>query len=183
MPSSAPDHTANAPSPARPFGHYALKRQLGKSELTTLWLAIDARTGLETMLSVPRVPPAGASGLGNWLLAARRAARLDHPNLARVADCGVHEQWPYVAVDRRVGVTLEERLTQHPLPVLDDATVWIESALRGLAFAHDAGLAHHDLQLHNIVINERGQASVMALGVAPFDAADIAHTDAAGATP
>jgi non-specific serine/threonine protein kinase len=183
MPSSAPDHTANAPSPARPFGHYALKRQLGKSELTMLWLAIDARTGLETMLSVPCVPPAGASGLGNWLLAARRAARLDHPNLARVADCGIHEQWPYVAVDRRVGFTLEERLTQHPLPVLDDATVWIESALRGLAFAHDAGLAHHDLQLHNIVINERGQASVMALGVGPFDAADVAHADVAGATP
>jgi len=180
---SAPDPTATAPSPSRPFGHYALQRQLGKSELTTLWLAIDTRTGLEVMLSVPRVPPAGTSGLGNWLLAARRAARLDHPNLVRVADCGVHEQWPYVAVDRRAGVTLEERLTQHPLPVLDDATVWIESALRGLAFAHDAGLAHHDLQLHHIVINERGQASVMALGVGPFDAADSAQADVAGATP
>jgi non-specific serine/threonine protein kinase len=177
------DQNALAPSPARPFGHYALKRQLGKSELTTLWLAIDQRTGLETMLSVPRVAPSGASGLGNWLLAARRAARLDHPNLARVADCGVHEQWAYVAVDRRAGVTLEERLTQHPLPVLDDATVWIENVLRGLAFAHDAGLAHHDLQLHHIVINERGQASVMALGVGPFDAAESAHADVAGATP
>ena len=180
---SAPDQNAIPPSPARPFGHYALKRQLGKSELTTLWLAIDQRTGLETMLSVPRIQPMGASGLGNWLLAARRAARLDHPNLVRVADCGVHEQWPYVAVDRRAGVTLDERLTQHPLPVLDDATVWIESVLRGLAFAHDAGLAHHDLQLHQIVINERGQASVMALGVGPFDAADSAHADVAGATP
>jgi len=180
---SAPDQNAIPPSPARPFGHYALKRQLGKSELTTLWLAIDQRTGLETMLSVPRIQPMGASGLGNWLLAARRAARLDHPNLVRVADCGVHEQWPYVAVDRRAGVTLDERLTQHPLPVLDDATVWIESVLRGLAFAHDAGLAHHDLQLHQIVINERGQASVMALGVGPFDGADSAHADVAGATP
>ena len=180
---SAPDQNAIPPSPARPFGHYALKRQLGKSELTTLWLAIDQRTGLETMLSVPRIQPMGASGLGNWLLAARRAARLDHPNLVRVADCGVHEQWPYVAVDRRAGVTLDERLTQHPLPVLDDATVWIESVLRGLAFAHDAGLAHHDLQLHQIVINERGQASVMALGVGPFDGAHSAHADVAGATP
>jgi HD-like signal output (HDOD) protein len=180
---SAPDSTAVAPSPARPFGHYALQRELGRSELTTLWLAIDRRTGLEAMVSVPRVVPTGASGLGNWLLAARRAARLDHPNITRVADCGVHEQWPYVAVDRRAGVTLEERLTQHPVPVLDDATLWIESVLRGLAFAHDADLAHHDLQLHHVVVNERGQASVMALGVGPFDASDLAHADAAGATP
>ncbi|MBV9891482.1 MAG: HDOD domain-containing protein [Rhizobacter sp.] len=180
---SAPDPTAASASPARPFGHYALERVLGKSELTTLWLAVDQRTGLETMLSMPRLPPAGVSGLGNWLLAARRTARLDHPDLAKVADCGVHEQWPYVAVDRRAGVTLEERLTQHPVPVLEEATVWVESVLRGLAFAHDAGLAHHDLQLHHVVINERGHASVMALGVGAFDAADAAHVEAAGAPP
>ena len=170
----APDPIAIPPSPARPFGHFALQRQLGRSELTTTWLALDKRTGLETMLSVPRVPPSGASAIGNWLLAARRAARLDHPNLAKVAECGVHEHWPFVAVDRRAGITLEERMAQHPVPVLDDATLWIESVLRGLAFAHDAGLAHHDLQLHNILVNERGQASVMALGVGPFDAADDA---------
>jgi non-specific serine/threonine protein kinase len=180
---SAPDPTAAPPSPARPFGHYALQRPLGKSALTTLWLAVDQRTGVETMLSVPRLPPSGPSGLGNWLLAARRAARLDHPNIARVADCGVHEQWPFVAVDRRVGITLEERLTQHPVPVLDDTTLWIASVLRGLAFAHDAGLAHRDLQLHHILVNERGQASVMALEVGPADGADAVHGDAAGATP
>jgi eukaryotic-like serine/threonine-protein kinase len=182
----APDPIAVPPSPSRPFGHYALQRTLGRSELTTVWLAIDQRTGLETMLSVPRVAPSGASGLGNWLLAARRAARLDHPSLAKVVDCGVHEHWPYVAVDRRAGITLEERLAQHPVPVVDDATLWIASVLRGLAFAHDAGLAHHDLQLHNILVNERGQASVMALELAPADAADAAHFEAvkgAGSTP
>ncbi|HEY2189124.1 MAG TPA: HDOD domain-containing protein [Caldimonas sp.] len=168
----APDPIAIAPSPARPFGRFVLQRLLGRSELTTVWLALDKRTGLGTMLSVPRVAPDGAAGLGNWLLAARRAARLDHPDLAKVVDCGVHEHWPYVAVDRRAGITLEERLAQHPVPVIDDATLWIASVLRGLAFAHDAGLAHHDLQLHNIVVNERGHASLMALGVGPVDVFD-----------
>ena len=43
--------------------------------------------------------------------------------------------------------------------------------LRGLAYAHEAGVSHLDLQLHNIVVDERGQMSVMALGVAP-DAAE-----------
>jgi non-specific serine/threonine protein kinase len=177
----APDPIAIAPSPARPFGHFVLQRLLGRSELTTVWLALDKRTGLEAMLSVPRVPPGSPAGLGNWLLAARRAARLDHPDLVKVIDCGVHEHWPYVAVDRRAGITLEERLTQHPVPVIDDTALWIASVLRGLAFAHDAGLAHHDLQLHNIIVNERGHASVMALAVGPADAFD-AEADAAGST-
>ena len=153
-------------SPPRAFGRFALRRLLGKSELTMLWLATDARTGTEMLLSMPRLPPTGASSIGNWLITARRAARLDHPNLAKVAECGVHEHWPFVAVDRRVGVTLDEWLAQHPPPSVDDAGSWIAGVLRGLAFAHDAGVAHLDLQLHNILVNERGQASVMALAVA-----------------
>ena len=153
-------------SPPRSFGNFALGRLLAKSELTMLWLATDVRTGTETLLSMPRLPPTGASSIGNWLITARRAARLDHPNIAKVAECGVHEHWPFVAVDRRVGVTLDEWLAQHPAPSVDDAGSWVAGVLRGLAFGHDAGIAHLDLQLHNILINERGQASVMALAVA-----------------
>jgi non-specific serine/threonine protein kinase len=153
-------------SPPRAFGNFALGRLLAKSELTMLWLATDTRTGTETFLSMPRLPPTGPSGIGNWLLTARRAARLDHPNIAKVAECGVHEHWPFVAVDRRVGVTLDEWLAQHPPPSVDDAAGWVAGVLRGLAFGHDAGVAHLDLQLHHILVNERGQASVMALAVA-----------------
>ena len=167
-------------SPARAFGRFALGRLLAKSELTMVWLATDMRTGTETMLSMPRLPPAGASSVGNWLLTARRAARLDHPNIARVAECGVHDHWPYVAVDRRVGVTLEEWLALHPPPSADDAALWVAGVLRGLAFGHDAGIAHLDLQLHNIVINERGQASVMALVAAAADPPDPGAVAARG---
>ena len=48
-------------SPPRAFGHFALRRLLGKSELTMVWLASDVRTGTETLLSMPRLPPTGAS--------------------------------------------------------------------------------------------------------------------------
>jgi non-specific serine/threonine protein kinase len=178
---SAPEPTVPFPSPARPFGPFTLTRQLGKSELTMLWLALDRRTGTEAMLALPRVPPAGAAGLGNWLVAARRAARLDHPNIAKVAETGVHEHWPFVAVDRRAGITLSEWLAQHPSPTTEDATGWIEDVLRGLAFGHDAGVAHHDLQLHAILVDERGRASVMALGVGPAPGVD--GDPAAAATP
>ena len=159
-------------SPPRAFGHYALGRLLAKSELTMLWLATDNRTGAETLLSMPRLPPTGASSIGNWLLTARRAARLDHPNLAKVAECGVHDHWPFVAVDRRLGVTLEEWLAHHPPPSVEDAAAWVAGVLRGLAFGHDAGIAHLDVQLHSILVNERGQASVMALATAAPDSSE-----------
>ncbi len=165
MPSAAV-HVPASPTLARAFGRFQLRRLLGKSETTMAWLALDSRAGLETMLTMPRIAPASPAGAAAWLLAVRRAARLDHPNIARPIECGIHEHWPFIAVDRRVGVTLDEWLADHPRPPIDEAAMLFESVLRGLAFAHDAGLAHLDLQLHAIVVNDRGQASVMALGAA-----------------
>ncbi len=161
------------------FGRFELSRLLGKSDATMVWLGLDSRSGGEIMLSMPRVAPHGPGGLGNWLLGARRAARVDHPNVAAVAECGVHEHWPYVAIDRRAGVTLEEWLALHPRPSIEDSAGWIVAVLRGLAYAHDAGIAHLDLQPYNVLINERGQASVMALAVASPAAGDDAADGAA----
>jgi eukaryotic-like serine/threonine-protein kinase len=163
----------------RAFGRFTLQRLLGKSEATMTWLATDNATSNEAMLSMPRLPPTGAEGLGDWLFAARRAAKLDHPNIAAVAEFGIHEHWPFVAVDRRAGVTLDEWLAQHPAPVIEESTAWIAGLLRGLAYAHEAGVSHLDLQLHNLLVNERGQMIVMALSVAP----DVADDSAAARRP
>ena len=167
MPPAAAHATVPAsPTPARAFGRFELRRLLGKSDATMTWLAHDSRNGSDAMLTMPRVAPAGAPAIADWLVTVRRAARLDHPGLARVLECGVHEQWPFVAVERRAGVTLDEWIAEHPRAAIDGAAIWMESVLRGLAFAHDAGAAHLDPQFHCILINDRGQASVMALGAA-----------------
>ena len=54
-------------------------------------------------------------------------------------------------------MTLDEWLAQQPSPAIEDAAAWVAGVLRGLAFAHEAGVAHLDLQPHNILVNERGQ--------------------------
>ena len=160
-----------SPTPARAFGRYKLRRLLGKSEATMTWLADDTQADHEAMLVLPRVAPAGPAALSAWLAAVRRAARLDHPGLARVLACDVHEQWPYVAIDRRAGITLDEWLAEHPKPGTDEAAIWIEEVLRALAFAHDAGVAHLDPQFQSLLVNERGQIAVMALAVAHGESA------------
>ncbi|HEX2541763.1 MAG TPA: HDOD domain-containing protein [Caldimonas sp.] len=181
--------TASAPpplAPTRAFGRFALRRLLGKSESTMLWLAVDTRSAAETMLMLPRAAPTGPGALGTWLLNARRAARLDHPDLVPVVECGVHEHWPFVAVDRRAGMTLDEWLLQHPHPTIDDIARWVGSVLRGLAFAHEAGVPHLDLQLHSIVVDERGGARLMGLSVALADAGApgaVARAATAAAAP
>jgi non-specific serine/threonine protein kinase len=149
------------------FGRYELRRLLGKSGATMVWLAFDPRLGHEVMLTLPRVQPAGAAAVDEWQHEARLASRLNHPNLAAVLEIGVQEHWPYVAVDRALGVTLSEWLDSHPQPTPADSVAFIGEALRGLAFAHEAGATHGDLQMHHLLIGDHATLRVMALAAAP----------------
>jgi HD-like signal output (HDOD) protein len=158
------EHAPPKPNPARTLGRFELRQLLGKSDRTMVWLVHDPRSAQEMMLTLPRVQPASPAATELWLADAKHAARLNHPNLAHVVEIGVQEHWPYIAADRAIGVTLGERLALSPKLTAEDAVDWAVQALEGLAFAHEAGLAHGDLQLHQLVISEQGTVRVMALG-------------------
>jgi serine/threonine protein kinase len=161
--SSAPRPAAVA---ARRLGRFELRQLLGKSSGTMVWLAFDPRLDQELVLTLPRVQPATAPALERWLDEVRAAARLNHPNLAHVVEVGVQENRPYVAVDRALGRTLPEWLASHPNPPPMDTMGWVCQALLGVAFAHEAGAAHGDLQMHHLLIGEQGTVRVMALAAA-----------------
>ena len=161
---SAPK-TASEPRSAaavRLFGRLQLLRLLGKSERTMAWLAAE-RDGAERMIVLPRVQPHGAA-LALWQQEVRRAQRLAHPQLAPLLDIGVQDGWPYVLHDLRGRATLADKAPRKGLPGAEAAAL-AAAALRGLAYAHEAGLAHHDLQPFLVLLDEQGSPSVAGLGV------------------
>ena len=165
-----------APAPAPPpaprnatvrwFGRWQLLRLLGKSERSMAWRVAEPRSGQELMIVLPRVQPADAAALEHWQQAVRQASRLQHPQLAAVVDIGVQDGWPYVAYDPRSDATLAERLPAGGLPG-NEAAALVMQALQGLAFAHEAGLAHHDVQPFLMLVSDGGQLRVAGLAVAP----------------
>ena len=172
------DHSTSKPNPTRMFGRFELRQLLGKSERTMAWLAFDPRSKQELILTLPRVQPANPAALELWLADAKHAARLNHPNLAHVVEAGVQDHWPYIAVDRALGSTLGERLAAQRQVAPDEAVGWIIQVLEGLAFAHEAGLAHGDLQLHQLLVSEQGSVRVMALGAGLAVPANPSHARA-----
>jgi hypothetical protein len=163
---ASPTQRPVAASVARRLGRFELRQLLGKSSGTMVWLAFDPRLDQELMLTLPRVQPPTPAALERWQDEVRSAARLNHPNLSHVVEVGVQEHWPYVAVDRALGVTLPEWLAAHPNAAPLETVGWMCDALQGVAFAHEAGAAHGDLQLHHLLISENGAVRVMALAAA-----------------
>ena len=156
---------AARPNAVRNFGRFQLLQLLGKSARTMLWLVADPRNEQELVLAMPRQRPGDASALERWRQTARQATRIDHPSLAHVVEVGEHEQWPYITYDRGNSVTLAEALTAKGLPAQDFIPRALQ-ALQGLAFAHEAGVAHHDLQPTMLLVADGGPCRVMGLGVA-----------------
>jgi HD-like signal output (HDOD) protein len=176
-PETAPPaaHAAGRQQAVRWFGRLQLLQLLGKSELTMAWRVADPRTQQELMLVLPRLQPADAAALEHWQQLVRQAARLNHPNLAAVVETGVQDGWPYVAYDPRDQATLAERLPAKGLTG-PEAAALARQLLQGLAFAHEGGSAHHDLQPYLMLVSDSGQLRLAGAGVA----AEMALRETAG---
>lgn len=165
------EHTT-APQPSGPaaplkrFGRFDLRALVAKSQRSMLWLVFDERLGQELLLCVPRQAPNSPAALSYWLHTANAAARLQHPNIAPVVEIGNVEQWPYVAYDRALGETLDERLARQAPPIPIETADWMAQYLSGLAFAHEAGHAHRNVQGSSLLIDANGKVRLVGLEVA-----------------
>ncbi len=181
-----PAHAAAAAAArARHLGHFELLALAGKSQHCMAWRVRDQRfrdERREGMLLLPRVQPGAEATLQRWEQTVRRAARLQHPNLAAARDIGVCEHWPYVLYDIGVAETLAERLRGSALGAQEAAALCVQ-ALRGLAFAHDGGVAHRDLQPFMLLLGEHGSVQLMGLEVALAAAQPAADATAAQTAP
>lgn len=156
---------ATPASVVRHFGRFQLMRLLGKSARTMAWHIHDPRSGDDLLLVLPRVQPHGAAALDVWRQLAARAARLSHPHLAPVVDSGVQDGWPFVTHRLGTAATLTERLPAAGFAGAEAGALAMQ-CLQGLAFGHDAGVSHDDVQPYLLLIDDNGGLQIAGLSVA-----------------
>lgn len=155
--------TTSPPVPR--FGRFELRQLLSRSLAATTWRAFDPRLEQEVMLCVPRAQPKTAKALETWNLDVQAGTRLKHPRLVEVLEISIQDGWPFISCQRGASTTLTERLAAGPAPTAAEVVNWMVDALDGLAYAHEAGVAHRDLGLHNLLIDAAGRVSVAGMGV------------------
>jgi len=102
-------------------------------------------------------------------------AQMDHPNLVKVLDSGVHQQnLPYFVMDYVDGVSLEAHLDEHgPMPemtVLDIA----HQVCQGLEFAKCHGIVHRDIKPGNIMlVSDKNNAGAFRVKILDFGLAKL----------
>jgi serine/threonine-protein kinase len=151
---------------------YAIKREIGRGGMATVYLARDLRHDRDVALKV--IHPFIASGIGSrrFEQEIRLAARLQHPHIVSVHDSGVappdapgepHRLWftmPFVE-----GESLRDRLRREgQLPVADAVRITRQIA-DALDYAHKHGVVHRDIKPENILLTG-SHAMVTDFGVA-----------------
>ncbi|MGC4061298.1 MAG: HDOD domain-containing protein [Aquabacterium sp.] len=167
MAAAAPSST---PSTPKHFGRFELRQMLGRSHASSTWLAFDPRLQQEVLLCVPRAQPHNTTERDRWRQDVQLAGRLKHPRLAEVLEIGEHDGWPFVSYARGQSVCLAEKLGGGSPPTPIESATVVCDVLDGLAYAHEAGVAHDDIGLHNIFIDKTGKVQLGALcaGLTPI---------------
>jgi len=99
------------------------------------------------------------------LLEARALAKIEHPNIVRVYDVGIHDGLFTIVMQFLEGETLKSRFDESgALPEGEFYSV-LGGVARGLEAMHAAGLVHRDLKLENVILTPEGQAKIMDFGL------------------
>ncbi len=139
------------------------------------WRVHDPQRAEPLLMVLPREQPADAERCREWLDAVRRAARLAHPHLAAVVEAGRIGAWPYALYAAGATPTLARRL-RDDAPAPAEAARLVAAAAEGLAYAHDGGIAHHDLQPYLLLVGDGDDLRIAGLGAG-------AAPDGEGAAP
>ena len=99
-----------------------------------------------------------------FLLEARIAGKLSHPNLIQVFDIGYDQNRYYFSMEYVPGNTIDEMIYIDEGISLDQAIDIALQTLDALRYIWDRNLVHRDIKPSNIIINSRGIAKLGDFG-------------------
>jgi serine/threonine-protein kinase len=109
---------------------------------------------------------ADAEARARFMIEARAAGRIIHPNIVQVFSIGEHDGHAFIVAELVDGCPVSELLEVRgrlsPRSVIE---IGIQAA-RGLSRAARAGVVHRDVKPHNLLVTEDGQVKITDFGLA-----------------
>src|SRR5687768_15348186 len=156
---------------------YRVLSLLGQGGMGSVWRAVQLGTRREVALKLLNASFAAShKAQARFDREVELAAKLEHPNLARVYDSGVDAGVCFYAMELIEGRHMDEfvdaaRLDKRQIVEL------MRTVCRAIQHAHQRGVIHRDLKPGNILVTADGQPHVVDFGLAKMllDDGDTAH--------
>lgn len=146
---------------------YQLQETLGSGGMANVYLARDVVLDRPVAIKVLRKEYSGNEDFQKqFLLEARAAANLSHPNIVTVHDFGIADNLIYIVMEHVPGKDLKALLRDRGRYPYEQGIPLIIQACAGVGYAHRAGLVHCDIKPHNMIVSKDMRLKVTDFGIA-----------------
>ena len=150
------------------IGRYKILDELGHGAMGVVYRAEDPSLDRVVALKTIQLGYADEDRKAyekRFMLEAKAAGKLTHPNIVTIFDYGEEEDIAYMAMELLEGQDLRSRIRQGEIPPMEAVEIALQVA-DGLGFAHEFGVVHRDVKPGNIMLLERGAVKIMDFGIA-----------------
>lgn len=151
------------------IGKFKLLERIGVGGMGQVFLC--EHMFMKRRVAIKVLPPAKAeqpAALGRFYREARAAGSLEHPNIVRTHDIDQDGNLHFIVMEYVDGSNLLEIVKKQGPMNVGRALFYIKQVASGLDFAFRSGLIHRDVKPGNILIDRRGNARVLDMGLARF---------------
>jgi serine/threonine protein kinase len=181
-----PTPTPSKSSPSKAVGesllgcqldHYELVEFVGGGGMGSVFRARDTRLGRDVAVKVLARDQSDEETIRRFRNEAQSAARLDHPNIARVHYVGESSGWNYIVFEYIEGINLRD-LVQRDGPLsLEDALRYTYAVAEALGHAWEREVVHRDIKPSNLLVTSTGALKLVDMGLARMQQVDSSSDD------
>jgi serine/threonine protein kinase/cephalosporin-C deacetylase-like acetyl esterase len=147
-------------------GKYKIIKVIGQGGMGVVYRAEDIKLNRSVALKfLPQELIQDEEASERFVLEARAAAALSHPNICTIHEIDEQEGKSFISMEYVEGQSLKERIDRGSLRAEEALNITIQIA-EGLEEAHKKGIIHRDIKCANIMITEKGQAKILDFGLA-----------------
>jgi serine/threonine protein kinase/WD40 repeat protein len=147
--------------------HYKILEHLGGGGMGVVYKAQDLK--LDRPVALKFLPPdltRDPDSKQRFILEAKAASALDHPNICNVHDISETEDGHmFIVMACYEGQTLKKKIEGGPLALNDALDIVVQVAL-GLSKAHQHGIVHRDIKPANVMVTAQGEVKILDFGLA-----------------
>ncbi len=150
-------------------GKYKLIEAIGEGGMGSVWRAKQTEP-VKRFVAV-KVIKAGMDSrqvIARFEAERQALALMDHPNIAKVLDGGLHEHRPYFVMELVKGVPITQFCDARKLPPKERLELFVQ-VCQAIQHAHQKGIIHRDIKPSNVLIalyDDKPVVKVIDFGVA-----------------
>lgn len=151
------------------IGKFKLLERVGVGGMGQVFLC--EHMFMKKRVAVKVLPPAKAdqpAALGRFYREARAAGSLDHANIVRTHDIDQDGNLHFIVMDYIDGPNLLDVVKKFGPMSIDRAVSYIRQTASGLDYAFRNHLIHRDIKPGNVLIDRKGVARILDMGLARF---------------